>query len=178
MIQYIFTYACTPKCLCMYSNCKNRALPCDFFTKTPAFIFRIHIFLNAIVLGLLPALMLICTPLPDGFKVINSYHLAINVFMYVFIHALIRNCTPLLDSSKVIDSYHEFNVFIYVFIYALVRICTPLPDGFKINDSCDLIIYSSDLFIYFGVFLKMHCYIVCVCVCLCDRVCVCLCVYV
>ena len=81
------------------------------------------------------ALIRICTPLPDGFKVMNSYHVFINVFIYVFIH---------------------------LFMYALIRICTPLPDdGFQVNGSCDLCIYSSFLLMCFGLFLEMHCCIVC-----------------
>ena len=117
MNQYTFTYACIPKCLCIYLNCKIRALPCDFFTKTPAFIFRIHIFLNAIALGLLPALLLICTPLPDGVKVIDSYHLFIDVFIYIFIYALIGICIPMPDGFKCLIH------IIYSLFYLLMYLC-------------------------------------------------------
>ena len=45
-----------------------RALPCDFYAMTPQGSFRACVFLNALGLGLLPALLLVATPLPLGFE--------------------------------------------------------------------------------------------------------------
>lgn len=50
------------------SSAAARALPCDFYTKTPRASFRLQVVLNAIALGLLPALLLVVTPLPAGFE--------------------------------------------------------------------------------------------------------------
>jgi hypothetical protein len=48
-----------------------RALPCDFYARTPALSFRALVFLNAVVLGLLPAIVLVLIPLPDGYRVLS-----------------------------------------------------------------------------------------------------------
>jgi hypothetical protein len=50
------------------SSAAARALPCDFYTKTPQASFRMHVALNAIALGLMPAFLLVVTPLPAGFE--------------------------------------------------------------------------------------------------------------
>jgi len=45
-----------------------RALPCEFCAITPALSFRVLVFFNGVLLGLLPAIVLILIPLPEGYR--------------------------------------------------------------------------------------------------------------
>ena len=45
-----------------------RALPCEFCAITPALSFRVCVFFNGVLLGLLPAIVFILIPLPEGYR--------------------------------------------------------------------------------------------------------------
>ena len=106
------------KCsLCAHSKDLTRALgqvPCEFYAKRPCLAYRVHIAVNAVVLALLPGLVLLALPLPQGYQEQGIFYkdtpflLVVSLFMLGLSSLVVSLRYPLryrVTASKVLPPF-------------------------------------------------------------------------